>query len=251
MIDLGAQLYTVRQFMNDDDKRYETLLKIKEIGYTSVQLYGDIAICEKMAKDASKYNLKITGILSEIEHYENDFEKFIEIAKTYSIKDFGISASLTDENKVKEFIIRVNDMAKRICEYGFTFSYHNHAKEFIKLSDGKTIMEHYIEGFDKEKVNFMPDTFWVHKGGFDVRYFLEMVKDRVEILHLKDMKYTEDGQEFAEIGNGNLYFEGITKLALENGIENFVVEQDKCEIDPVESLKISYNYLKSLKEMQI
>ena len=45
MLNLGAQLYTVRSLVNDDDKRYEALSKIKEIGYTSVQLYGDFSLC--------------------------------------------------------------------------------------------------------------------------------------------------------------------------------------------------------------
>ena len=45
------------------------------------------------------------------------------------------------------------------------------------------------EGFETETVNFMPDTYWLQDGGYDVRYFLEKARNRVRILHLKDSNF--------------------------------------------------------------
>jgi len=64
--------------------------------------------------------------------------------------------------------------------------------------------------------------------------------------HAKAAK--EEGHTFTELGNGNLYFEGIIKTAHGCGIKHFVVEQDVCEGDPIESLRQSYKYIKRVLE---
>ena len=245
MKDLGAQLYTVRNYLDTPGNIQNTLSKIKEIGYTSVQLYGSIDLASAFAKGAKAAGIAISGILAELEDYEKELDIYLQLCDDYRIPDLGISGFLTEAEDVPPYIQRVNAVAKKIRAHGLTFSYHNHADEFIKMPDRKTIMDHYIEGFDPELVDFMPDTFWLHKGGCDVRHMLERLNGRVKILHLKDMKYTKNGQTFAEIGNGNLYFEGIIPLALQQGISHFVVEQDECNGDPLESLRQSFDYLKA------
>jgi sugar phosphate isomerase/epimerase len=146
------------------------------------------------------------------------------------------------------YIRRINAFASRAKNAGFTFSYHNHGHEFIKLDCGETAMALFLKGFDAETVDFMPDTYWLHDGCCDVRYFLEKTRNRVRILHLKDMKRIEQGHTFTEVGNGNLYFEGIIKTAIDCGINEFVVEQDICEGNPLDSLKISYDHIKNILE---
>lgn len=59
----------------------------------------------------------------------------------------------------------------------------------------------------------------------------------------------ENGSGFqfiTEIGNGNLYWEGILEAAAEAGVKYYVIEQDANWInnDPFESLKSSVNYLR-------
>ena len=55
----------------------------------------------------------------------------------------------------------------------------------------------------------------------------------------------EREQRFAEIGQGNLNWDGIFCEAEDAGVEHLLVEQDNCyDRDPFESLAISYNFLK-------
>ena len=73
---------------------------------------------------------------------------------------------------------------------------------------------------------------------------IEKLSGRIKINHLKDMAYLRDaGPYITEIGNGNLYWDGIIETALNSGVEHFVVEQDSCPGDPFDSLKISSDYL--------
>lgn len=246
MNNVGAQLYTVRDLLSSDEQTVETLKKIKALGYTAVQFFGGKDRIISMGKAAKETGLKVQGVLSDIKTYLDMGDELFELAKEYNIPDLGISSFITDEDEVKEFIKTVNEFAKKAKKRGFTFSYHNHANEFIRLPSGKTVMELLLEGFDPEYVDFMPDTYWLTVGGMDVRYFLEKTKGRVKILHLKDLEYTLNGPKFAEVGKGNLCFKEIIETAEKVGIREFAVEQDICDGDPLESLKYSVEYLKGV-----
>ena len=51
---------------------------------------------------------------------------------------------------------------------------------------------------------------------------------------------------FAEIGNGNLRWDSIIDAAKASGVEYYVVEQDKCDGSPLDSIKVSADYLKCI-----
>jgi sugar phosphate isomerase/epimerase len=50
----------------------------------------------------------------------------------------------------------------------------------------------------------------------------------------------------AEVGEGNLNWPAILQACREAGVEWYAVEQDECQRDPFESLKISYDNLKAM-----
>lgn len=139
---------------------------------------------------------------------------------------------------------KANEIGEKIAEMGGKFTYHNHSHEFVKLENGKTGMDILVDGLDPQTTSFVLDTYWVQNGGGDVRHWIDMLKGRIDILHLKDMKILADGTHvFAEIGVGNLYWEGILQSAEAAGVRYYVVEQDRCDGDPFESLRISSEYL--------
>jgi len=248
MRNMGAQLYTVRNTLTTTEEIKHTLKAIKEIGYHSVQLFGSTELIENCAGCAEETGLEIVGILTDIKTCESHESKLFEICGKYHILDIGVSSSFSECRDPDAYITRVNAFAEKAKKAGCTFSYHNHGHEFVKLDCGETAMNLFLQGFHSETVDFMPDTYWIQDGGYDVRYFLEQTKNRVKILHLKDMKRMEQGHTFTEVGNGNLYFEGIIKTAIHCGIKSFVAEQDICEGDPIESLRKSYKYMKRLLE---
>ena len=53
-------------------------------------------------------------------------------------------------------------------------------------------------------------------------------------------------QIMAEVGEGNLDWAGILAAARDAGVVWYIVEQDTCERDPFESLKISIENLKAM-----
>lgn len=243
---IGAQLYTVRELLNTPEEAEQTLGKIKALGYDSVQLYGGEERLRLCAEAAKAVGLPISGALVDRKVCDAMGEGLFDLCAQYGIGDIGISAFVTEEAAARDLIEWVNGYAGQARERGFTFSYHNHAKEFVRTDCGKTVMQLYLEGFDPALVDFMPDTYWLQCGGCDVRHFLEQTKGRVKLLHLKDMKYLGTAPQFAEVGSGNLWFPGIIETALACGIHNFAVEQDKCDGDPLDSLAMSIRYIRQL-----
>ncbi|MBQ6824714.1 MAG: sugar phosphate isomerase/epimerase [Clostridia bacterium] len=250
MNQIGLQLYTVRKRLNTKEESRATLEKIKEIGYRSVQLFGSGDSLENAtcwAQLAREQGLSLSGILINLESCELNEQALFALCKECEIPDIGISSSPAELQELASYIERVNRFAAKARAAGFSFSFHNHAHEFIRHGDGKHAMEHFFASFSKD-VDFMPDTYWLHTGGCDVRHFLEETRGRVTLLHLKDLKRLESGQTFAEVGKGNLWFKGILQTALDCGIHQFIVEQDQCDGDPLESIRISYQNAKALLE---
>ena len=61
---------------------------------------------------------------------------------------------------------------------------------------------------------------------------------------MKDYVMTLDRNiNFGEVGRGNLDWNEIVQNADNSGCEWYIVEQDFCNIDPFESIKISYDFI--------
>lgn len=244
---LGVQLYTARRLLRDKETLVNSLSEIKNIGYNAFQLYGNLDVLENLAKASRECGADIVGALVTHNEFLSEPGRLFDICERYSISDIGISSNLSECKNICEYIDKTNELARESRARGFSFSYHNHSHEYIKDEHGKCPMEYMLEYFSGD-VDFMPDTYWLAHGGADIRRFLELTQGRVKILHLKDLKRTESGHTYTEVGYGNLYFEGIIKTALSVGIDNFVVEQDESEISPLVSLKKSYDYINKLFE---
>jgi len=243
---IGLQLYTIRSLTMENESCTDAIAAVRDIGYGCVQLAGNLETVERTAEVSAKLGIPVAGILVNLKMCEEDRERLFAAARLCGAEDIGISSSITTAEEAMDLITRVNRFAAVAKREGFRFSYHNHSNELIRTACGKTVFDLLIEGFDPETVDFMPDTYWLQHGGADVRAYLERLAGRVRILHLKDMKRTVDGPTFAEIGQGNLNFAGILETAKKIGVTHYIVEQDKCDGDPLDSARISYRFLQTL-----
>ena len=241
----GLQLYTLRGELSTDDAA-SAMKRVKELGYSYVQVAGDLAAIERTGLLAKEMGLEVIGCASSIDYILADFDEAVRVHKAIGAFDIGVSASFKTAEAVEEYIVKANALADRLAEHGLSFSYHNHAKEFIRMENGKTPYDMLIDGLTSKNAYFMPDTYWIQYGGADIKYYIERLKGRIKILHLKDAKMTFDGLTFAEIGNGNLRWDSIIDAAKASGVEYYVVEQDKCDGSPLDSIKVSADYLKCI-----
>ena len=243
--ELGVQLFTIRDYMKDEESIRTSFRKLREMGYDIGQTAGFFVGAEKFAEIAKETGLKICGTHCGFNELIADPDKAMREHELLGTTNIGIGGMPGEAREsldaLKAFIDKANEFAAYIAKSGFKFTYHNHSFEFRKF-DGKTMLDYLVEGFDKDNISFVLDTYWVQHGGGDVRAWMEKLAGRIDILHLKDMGMA-DKQFITEIGQGNINFDGIIETADKIGVKYYVVEQDTCPGDPFESLKISKKYI--------
>ena len=253
---LGLQLYTIRDYMKTEKDIDESFAKVVELGYTEAQTAGFPAVpADVFAKLAKKNGLSIVGTHYDYDKIVTAPDETMQIHDMWGTKNVGIGGMPSEPRKnyddLMRFIEQFNKSAELYAKQGYKLTYHNHSFEFVKVNGNKTIMDYLYEGLDPKNVSFVLDTCWVANAGADVRYWMEKLAGRIDILHLKDIKVyrNEEGKyvnTMTEIGNGNIWWDGVMETAKKIGVKSYVVEQDKDFIDDdaFKAIAVSADYLK-------
>ncbi len=245
---LGAQLFTARSLCKTPTEAASVIAALGKIGYATVEVAG---ICEipapELRKMTSDAGVSILSIYGFHEHVIDDPQRVADQAKEVGCKHVVTSNPRNLDFSKKEAF---EELAKKLAKAGevyrgsgITFCYHNHSREFIRYG-GPTGLEILIESIEPGLVEFELDTYWVQHGGCNPVSWCERLKGRLPILHCKDFIVTKEGvPTMTEVGNGNLEWSPILAAAEQSGCQWFVVEQDTCPGNPLDSLKASYDYL--------
>lgn len=249
---IGAQLYTVRDFTKNLDDFAETLKKIADIGYKTVQVSGTCEFEAEWLRDRLREN-GLSCVLTHTKPAEitGNTEKVCRDHDVFSCKNIGLGAmpgGKVDDEVYENFVKDFKPAAEIIGKNGHKLFYHNHAFEFTRSRDGKLFMDKILEEFSPELLGITLDTYWVQFAGADIYDTIAKMAGRLECIHLKDMIATmKNGNRMAPVGHGNMNFEKIIAAAGTAGAKYLLVEQDDCyEEDPFDCLKKSYDYLTSL-----
>lgn len=243
-MEIGAQLYTVREMCQTLDDFAETLKRVADIGYRTVQVSGT---CPYPA-DWLRENLDKNGLRCVLTHIPvprltSELDQVIEEHEAFGCEHIGLGWWAFDgDMSLERWLETFPPIAAKIAAAGKRFMYHNHDQEFRKL-DGKLILERLMEAVPPEQMGFTVDTFWVQAGGGDPAQWLERLAGRIPCIHLKDFAY---GRRMAVLGEGNINFGRVFEKAEVGGTRYMLVEQDDCNgEDPFECLRRSYRYLRS------
>ena len=247
---IGAQMYTVRELCRTLDGLDETMKKVADIGYTTIQLSGVCAYeAEWMAQKLKEY-----GLSADITHFDygrivNDTEGTIAFHDTMNCRYIGIGSNPRGVNPegLEKMADELKDAIPKIMSSGHKFMYHNHHMEFAKF-DGKNFLELLCERFTEDECGVTLDTYWVQAGGADPAFWLRKLKGRVNCVHFKDMVFSpaDKNVRMAPIGEGNMNYTEIIKACDDAKVEYGYVEQDNCYgEDPILCLKRSYDYFRA------
>ena len=244
---IGAQFYTIRDFCKTLDSLDESLKRVADIGYKTIQLSR---VCDYdpqwMKEKLDEYGLKCVLTHTPAGRIINETARVAKEHDVFGCRCVGLGyyefTEAPTEETVEKFVSDYSAPAKELKERGKYFMYHNHDKEFQKVG-GKPILALIAEAFPADEMGFTLDTFWVQAGGGDPADWIEKLSGRVPCIHLKDYSY---GRKMAVIGEGNINFSRIFEKAESAGTEYMLVEQDDCNgEDPFDCLKRSYEYLRS------
>jgi sugar phosphate isomerase/epimerase len=249
---IAAQLYTVRQYCQTAADLAASLQKIRAIGYQLVQVSGIGLIADEEVKRlVDEQGLTICNThVRPSEALWNNLDAVIAQHRLWNCKHVAIGSMPPNfrsegEAGFHRFAQEANAIGEKLAAAGLTFSYHNHSFELARFGK-RTGLELIYEESDPRYLQAEIDTYWIQHGGSDPAAWIKKVSQRMPVVHLKDMVILNDQQTMAEIGEGNLNWPAILQACREGGVEYYAVEQDVCQRDPFESLKISFNNLKAM-----
>lgn len=249
--DAYIQLYSVRDDIKNDFKG--SIAAVAQAGYTGIEAagYGDgkfygLAPAEfkKEIEDAGMTVLSShTGISLAEDVSATDWDNVWqwwdqaiaahkEAGMKYIVKpSMPTPKTLAD---LKVYCDYYNQVGEKCNAAGLKFGYHNHDFEFKKIED-EVMYDFMLKNTDADKVIFQMDVYWTVMGRRSpVDYFNEH-PGRFELLHLKDNK--ELGQ------SGMVGFDAIFNNTDKAGTKYMIVEVEKYNFTPFESVKMSYDYL--------
>lgn len=246
-MNIGVQLYTLRDFCKTTEDFSETLKKVADIGYKYVQVSGT---CDYDAVWLKK-ELDKNGLTCVLTHIGGT--RFLDeadaIAKEHDVldcKNIGLGYYNFSEEGFEKSYRKFMEIYKPVTDIFYEkqkyFMYHNHGFEFEKVA-GKWILDHLADAISPEKMGFTLDTYWAQVAGADPAYCVEKYSGRVPAIHIKDCDFN---QKMMPIGEGNINFDRVFEKASAAGTEYLLVEQDNCNgEDPFDCIARSYKYLKA------
>jgi len=250
--EVSLQLYSLRADIAQD---YDaTIKKVAEMGYTSVEAagYGNGKFYGKtpaqFRQDVENAGMTVlsshtTKALSENELKSKDFSESLAWwdeciqahydagAKYIVAPSMKVPKSLND---LQTYCDYYNEIGRRCKEKGLSFGYHNHEFEFVEI-EGGMMYDYMIEHTNPEFVFFQMDVYWMVIGKQSPVDYFHKYPGRFELLHIKDNK--ELGQ------SGMVGFDAIFKNTDVAGVKYLIVEVEKYNFTPLESVKRSLEYL--------
>lgn len=253
-----VQLYSVRDDVQKDFSG--TLEKIAQIGFTGIEaanyndgkFYGLSPSKFKSAIEKNKMEALSSHVVKALEPEISKtnwnetwkwWDKCIADHKAAGMKYIVMPWMPTPKtlSELKAYCDYYNQIGERCNKAGIRFGYHNHNFEFIEI-DGQRMYDYMLQNTDPSKVFFQMDVYWTVRGGQSPVAYFQKYPGRFEILHIKDHK--ELGQ------SGMVGFDAIFNNADKAGLKYIMVEVEEYNFPPIESVRRSYDYLTTLKEVK-
>jgi len=249
--EIYLQLYSLRADIKEDFNG--TIARVAEMGYAGIEAagYADGKFYGLSPKDFKKKieSVGMKVLSSHLNKRLNDDIAATDWDEIWQWWDVAIQAHKAAGMKylivpsmprlqtladLKVYCDYYNQIGERSNKAGLRFGYHNHDFEFVEIED-ELMYDFMLKNTDPEKVFFQMDVYWVVKGGYSPADYFHNYPGRFEVLHIKDNK---------ELGeSGMVDFDAIFSNTDVAGAKYLVVEVEKYNFEPLESVKMSLDYL--------
>ena len=251
-MNLGLNLYSVRNLIKTDEDLIKTSMALKEMGYEYLQ-YSGAPFNAKAIKEASeKANIPFVLTHVPIERILDDTDNLMEEHAYFGCKNIGLStipwSKIVVEDEFKSVVDKLEIAGEKMSKNGFSLCYHNHHVDFFRHGD-KTVLEYIF--INAPHVNFTLDIYWAQNGGADVLSLIRKMKGRIDCVHIKDYLIAYENGKFeprsAALGDGNLDLKSIISVLKECGSKYFLVEEENAADypDTLAEIKRSIDYART------
>jgi len=247
----GLQLYTLRDDLPKDPKG--VLKQVSTFGYKQIEGYeGKDGMFWGMSNTDFKKYMDDLGMVFISSHCDinKNFEKKAADAAAIGMKYLicpykGPQKKLDD---FKKFADEFNQKGEICKKNGIRFAYHNHDYTFKEL-EGQMPQDVLMNGTDPALVDYELDMYWVVAAGQDVETWLKKYSNRFRLCHVKDRtKGATEAADSCTLGEGSIDFPKLLKTASQNGMEYYIVEQEKYEgTTPLKAAEADAEYMKKLR----
>ncbi len=255
----GLQLYTLRDVIADNPS--DVIRQVAGFGYKQIESYeGPMGMYWGMGNTAFKVFMDDLGLTMISSHANvfSDFERKADEAAEIGVRYLvcpsiqGRVGRRDNLDAYREMADTFNEIGRIAKKAGIKFAYHNHAYSFHE-TDGEIPQKVLMDSTDPELVEYQMDIYWVVAAGHDPEEWIRTYPNRFTSSHVKDGIFGNDGNdgddmESTILGTGTIDFPRILKLAKENGMKYFIVEQEAYTgTTPMDAVKENASYMKGLR----
>ena len=249
--EIGLQLWSVRDDMKTD--AVATIQKVGEIGYSFIETagYGDgkfygmdpVEFKTLVNNSGMEFLASHTGrALPDSSNWDETMtwwdvciDAHAAAGVKYIVQPFMDQKGYGSLADLKLYCDYFNAVGEKCNDKGILFGYHNHDKEFQEV-DSIRRYDFMLQNTDPDKVFFQLDLYWITIGGQNPVDYFNTYPGRFRLWHVKDEK---------ELGAGSaiMDFKPIFEAAKVSGLEHYIVEVERYDFAPLESVKMSYDFL--------
>ena len=239
---LGLQLYTVRDLLATDF--HGTLEAVSKLGFDGVELAGVYGGLEPrdLKKLLIDLGLEVAGIHVPLDQLETNLDAQIaaalELGAGYLVCPW-LEAELYSSGW-DAVIQRLKAIKQRLEGSGVGLAYHNHTFEL-------DVQPMPLEAIAAAGIALEFDIAWSHAAGVDPSAFIARHAGQIPLLHVKDVARVSDapgmdGWQTVELGRGHVPLQAALEVAQTAGVEWFLLEQDACVGNALDSVRISLEW---------
>jgi sugar phosphate isomerase/epimerase len=206
---VGLQVYTVRHEMAKDFDG--TLTQVAKMGYEGVEVGG--LLPDHTKELCADLGLKIAGKHALYEELRTELQKHIDHTLELGAPTLLCAWSMATPEQGWETITEtLEKVAQEVKRQGLNFAYHHHDHELKQQVNSVTVLDYMAE--NAPSIAFEMDVAWLHLGGVSPSGYLEKYAGRTILVHVKDVKKSANGYEFAELGQGEVDLPPTTRRGL-------------------------------------
>jgi sugar phosphate isomerase/epimerase len=225
---LSFQLYTARNFPLED-----TLSLLAKTGYQEVEGYGGVYDKPEALRDLlDRFALAMPSGHLGLDLLEKQPKQALAIARTLGIQQIYAPYFPTEQRPRsaagwKAFGKRLAKIGAWARDEGFSFGWHNHDFEFMKLANGAVPIDLIFEA--APFIDWECDVAWIVRGRSNPLSWFKRYGERITAVHVKDIaKKGENADEdgWADAGYGVMDWPKLFRALQKSRALHFVVEHD-------------------------
>jgi inosose dehydratase len=248
----------------------QAIKDIASLGYKGIQLRSNTLATYENKPDELRQLLKEHKLMAPVFSSGNidvkpdarqaHIDKHIKHAKFLKAIGGGPYLQLTNNarpkdrqptaQELKDLGMLMTEIGKRTADMGITTVYHNHMHQ---LGETPEEVEQIMAASDPKFVKLLLDIAHYHQGGGNPAKAVKQYKDRIQVLHLKDVESPVQGNDsekkykFVELGRGNVDLPAVFAALDEIKYKSWAIIEldgvpDKSRT-PLDCAKISKAYL--------